>query len=167
MLLICFWLSFVLIYSRALYDLLTLIYVIFLFRRFPSKFIVVFGLLFLIRHQYYSEAKNSLFLRVPLNLLSFAILFSTADNSFSTVRETKNYLKNWRSMRQYIQIYSNIVWLYLYTNTVVDGSVILCVCSFAIETTFPLSNFKTKHIFGILMARVKFQKPFGALQLFW
>ena len=36
------------------------------------------------------------------------------------------------------------------------------LCSFAIETTFPLSNFKTKHIFGILMARVKFLKPFGA-----
>ena len=37
-------------------------------------------------------------------------------------------------------------------------------CSFAIETTFPLSNFKTKHIFGIHMARVKFLKPFGALK---
>ena len=35
-------------------------------------------------------------------------------------------------------------------------------CSSAIETTFPLSNFKTKHIFGILMERVKFLKPFGA-----
>ena len=41
-------------------------------------------------------------------------------------------------------------------------SVRLSVCSFAIETTFLLSNFKTKHIFGILMKRVKFLKPFGA-----
>ena len=30
--------------------------------------------------------------------------------------------------------------------------VALSVCLSAIETTFPLSNFKTKHIFGILMA---------------
>ena len=53
----------------------------------------------------------------------------------------------------------------LYTNTVLDGSVILSIClwfcPFAIETTFPLSNFKAKHIFGILMERVKFWKPFG------
>jgi len=34
--------------------------------------------------------------------------------------------------------------------------------SFAIETTFPLSNFKTKHIFRIFMERVKYLKPFGA-----
>ena len=32
----------------------------------------------------------------------------------------------------------------------------------AIVTTFPLSNFKTKHIFGIHMERVKFLKSFGA-----
>ena len=32
------------------------------------------------------------------------------------------------------------------------------VCPFAIETTFPLSNFKTKHIFGILMILRKFLK---------
>ena len=38
----------------------------------------------------------------------------------------------------------------LYTNTVLDGCVTLCVCPFAIETIFPLANFKTKHIFGIL-----------------
>ena len=38
----------------------------------------------------------------------------------------------------------------------------LSLCSFAIETTLPLSNFKTKHIFGILIARDKFLKPFGA-----
>ena len=41
----------------------------------------------------------------------------------------------------------------------------LWFCSFGIETTFPLSNFKTKHIFGILMARVKFLKPFGTAQV--
>ena len=29
---------------------------------------------------------------------------------------------------------------------------------------FPLSNFKTKHIFGILVERVTFLKPFGAPQ---
>ena len=50
----------------------------------------------------------------------------------------------------------------LYTNTVLDGSVtlsvILSVCAFAIETTFPLSNFKTKHIFGILMTLQTFLK---------
>ena len=44
---------------------------------------------------------------------------------------------------------------YLYYNTLLDGSVILSVilsvCPFAIETTFPLSNFKTKHILVILM----------------
>ena len=43
-------------------------------------------------------------------------------------------------------------------NTVMDGSMILSVCPFAIETTFPLSNFKTKHIFGILMTLWKFIK---------
>ena len=43
-------------------------------------------------------------------------------------------------------------------------SVYLCVCPFAIETTFPLSDFKTKHIFGIPMERVTFLKPFGAPQ---
>ena len=50
----------------------------------------------------------------------------------------------------------------LYTNTVLDGAVRLWFCSFAIETTFPLSNFKTKHIFGILVERVTFFKSFGA-----
>ena len=30
------------------------------------------------------------------------------------------------------------------------------------RSTFPLSDFKTKHIFGILMERVTFLKPFGA-----
>jgi len=58
---------------------------------------------------------------------------------------------------------------YLYYNTLLDGyvilSVYLSVCSFAIETTFPLSNFKTKHIFGILMERVKFLKLFGATEV--
>ena len=43
-----------------------------------------------------------------------------------------------------------------------DGSGILSVCSFAIETTFSLSNFKTKHIFGILMTLWKFLKLWGA-----
>ena len=55
---------------------------------------------------------------------------------------------------------------YLYYNTVLDGCVILfaylSVCSFAIETLFPLSNFKTKHIFGILMTLRKFLKLWGA-----
>ena len=39
------------------------------------------------------------------------------------------------------------------------------LCPFAVETTFPLSNFKTKHIFGNLMARVKFLKPFRTPQV--
>ena len=34
----------------------------------------------------------------------------------------------------------------------------LSVCPFAIETTFPLSNFITKHIFGIIMTLRKFLK---------
>ena len=51
----------------------------------------------------------------------------------------------------------------LYTNTVLGSFVRPSVCSSTIETTFPLSNFKTKHIFGILMALRKFLKPFGAL----
>ena len=58
-----------------------------------------------------------------------------------------------------------IHFLHLYTNTVLDRSVILSmilsVCPFAIETTFPLSNFKTKHIFGDLMERVMIVKPLG------
>ena len=49
--------------------------------------------------------------------------------------------------------------IHLYANTVLDGTVRLWFCPFAIETTFPLSNFKTKHIFGILMERVTFLKP--------
>ena len=43
------------------------------------------------------------------------------------------------------------------------GFVSLSVSSPAIETYFPLSNFKTKHIFGILMALQKFLEAFGAL----
>ena len=38
----------------------------------------------------------------------------------------------------------------------------LSVCSFAIETTFPLSNLKTKHIFGILISLQKLLKLWGA-----
>ena len=49
----------------------------------------------------------------------------------------------------------------LYYNTLLDGCVILSVCSFAIETTFPLSNFKTKHILGILMALRKVEDHLG------
>ena len=41
---------------------------------------------------------------------------------------------------------------YLYTNMVLGGSVGPSVCSSALETALPLSNFQTKHIFGILMA---------------
>ena len=40
---------------------------------------------------------------------------------------------------------------------VLDGSD-PSVCSFAIEASFPLSNFKTKHIFGILMILWTFLK---------
>jgi len=52
--------------------------------------------------------------------------------------------------------------VHLYYNTVLDVRVILFLCSFAIETTFPLSNFKTKHIFGILMILRKYLKLWGA-----
>ena len=37
------------------------------------------------------------------------------------------------------------------------------VCSAAIETTFPLFNYKTKHIFGILMTLRKIFKTMGAV----
>ena len=39
--------------------------------------------------------------------------------------------------------------------------VCLSVCSCAIETTFPLSNFKTKHIFGILVVLRKYEDHLG------
>ena len=54
---------------------------------------------------------------------------------------------------------------HLYTNTVLDGYVILCVCLFAIETHFPLSNFQTKHIFGILMVLQKYENNLGRHRL--
>ena len=38
----------------------------------------------------------------------------------------------------------------------------LSLCPFAIETTFPLSNLKTKHIFGILISLQKLLKLWGA-----
>ena len=41
------------------------------------------------------------------------------------------------------------------------------VCPFAIETTFPLADFKTKHIFGILMERVTFLNPFFLYLIFF
>ena len=50
---------------------------------------------------------------------------------------------------------------HLYTNTVLDGYVILCVCLFAIETRFPLSTFQIKHIFGILMVLQKYENNLG------
>ena len=46
-------------------------------------------------------------------------------------------------------------YIYILIRYWVCQSVCLCVCSCAIETTFPLFNFKTKHIFGILMAQRK------------
>ena len=71
------------------------------------------------------------------------------------------------------QLYRNLkvllmpaaILIYLYTNTVLGGSVrlwaCLPVCSYAIKTTFPLFNFKTKHIFGILMVLWKFEDHLG------
>ena len=44
-------------------------------------------------------------------------------------------------------------------------SVRLSICSCSIETTFPVSNFKTKHIFGILMALRNLIKSDGVLNL--
>ena len=49
-----------------------------------------------------------------------------------------------------------------YASLTIPYWVALSVCQFAIETTFPLSNFKTKHIFGILMTLRKFLKLWGA-----
>ena len=50
------------------------------------------------------------------------------------------------------------IYIYILMRYWVGLSIRLSVCSCAIETTFPLSNFKTKHIFGILMALRKFLK---------
>ena len=50
---------------------------------------------------------------------------------------------------------------HLYANAVLDSSVNLCVCSFATKITFPLSNFRTKHIFGILMVLRKYEDHLG------
>ena len=49
----------------------------------------------------------------------------------------------------------------LYTNALLDSSVRLSVCSCAIQNTFPVSNFKTEHIFGILMALRKYEDHLG------
>ena len=49
-------------------------------------------------------------------------------------------------------LFSYCFYIDLYTYTVLDGSVILCICLSAVETTFPLSNFKSKLLFGTLMA---------------
>ena len=59
------------------------------------------------------------------------------------------------SWKKYVELINVIqLWLrYLYTNTVLDGSVIRSVWS---------SNFETKHIFGILMTLRKLLKLWGA-----
>ena len=83
-----------------------------------------------------------------------------------------NISKHFIIKKKYVTIiYGRKRWgssVYLYTNTVLGGfvrlSVCLSVCSSAIETTFPLSNFKTKHIFGTLMILRQFLQQFGALQ---
>ena len=49
----------------------------------------------------------------------------------------------------------------IYTNTVLGDFVSLSASSTAIETTFPLSNFKTKYIFGTLMALRKCENHLG------
>ena len=51
---------------------------------------------------------------------------------------------------------------YIYIYILIRYWMDLWFCPSAIETIFPLSNFKTKHIFGILMAERKFLIPFGA-----
>ena len=50
---------------------------------------------------------------------------------------------------------------HLYTNTVLGGFVRLSVRPLY-KPLFPLSNFKTKHIFGILITLRKFLKLWGA-----
>ena len=69
----------------------------------------------------------------------------------------KNKFRNWL-----IIIYLKYIYILIRYWMVRWLSVCLWFCPFAIETTFPLSNFKTKYIFLILMKRVKFLKPFGA-----
>ena len=57
--------------------------------------------------------------------------------------------------------YSQPVWdilIYILIRYWMVRSLCPSVCPFAIETTFPLSNFKTKHIFGILMTLRTFLK---------
>ena len=53
---------------------------------------------------------------------------------------------------------------YLYNNTVLDVGMILSVILFVrYRNHFPLSDFKTKHIFGIPMTLRKFLKPWAPL----
>ena len=74
-------------------------------------------------------------------------LFVLLDVEFNCLSESASIDKNTESLHIYILI---CYWM------------ALSLCPSAIETTFPLSNFKTKHIFGILMTRRKFLKLWGA-----
>ena len=91
--------------------------------------------------------------------LSKIILNLVSPENKSTFCKLEKF-KRRKSVPNYIANLTKYIYIYLYTNTVLEGSVIMCVCSFAVETTFPLSNFKTKHTFGIFMALRKFVKLF-------
>ena len=51
----------------------------------------------------------------------------------------------------FMKFHEEIMSIYILIRYWVVLSVCLSICSFVIETTFPFSIFKTKHIFGILM----------------
>ena len=76
----------------------------------------------------------------------------------------RNVISLWLSPWNFYVKYSGICRWHLCTNAWLGVSVILCVCLCAIETTFWLSNLKTKHTFGILMA---LRKAEGAEFFFW
>ena len=94
----------------------------------------------------------------PVNI---AYIFNLYRLNIECLYFCPRYENSYVAQKSPSQNYQNNLFYNLYTNTVLDGSVILSVCSFAIETTFPLSNFKTKHTFGILMTLRKFLKLWG------
>ena len=70
------------------------------------------------------------------------------------------------SLLQYYSLLACYSLFHSYIYTLVRHWVCLSVCvsvySCSIETTFSLSNFKTKHIFGTLMALRKFEDQLGS-----
>ena len=96
---------------------------------------------------------------------------NSTDKSLATILQTtinKNGPKLWNlnptSVIQGVPKGTDTFHSFIYTLIRYWMALWFCLwfCSFGIETTFPSSNFKTKHIFGILMKRVKYLKPFEA-----